>query len=104
HDESRDHLVAPRVGNAGDAGELDGRVRHQGLLDLDRRHVDAAGLDPLLDAAAEVESPLRVERAEVAGDEVAVRIESSTVLLLVFVIADRDVALDANLADFAGRN
>src|SRR5262249_8857518 len=103
HDKRRDHLVAPRVGYAGDAGELDRRMRHQGLLDLDRRDVDAGGLDHLLDAAAEVEAALLIEHAEVAGDEITVRVERGAVLVLVFIITDGDVAVDADLADFAGR-
>src|SRR5499427_4634733 len=75
HDERSDYLVALRVGNTGNACKLDGRMRHQQLFDLDRSNIDATSLDHFLDAPAKIQSPLSIEEAKIAGDEVAARIE-----------------------------
>src|SRR5262249_56659387 len=103
HDERSDYLVALRVGNTGNACKLDGRMRHQHLFDLDRSNIDATSLDHFLDAPAKIQSPLSIEEAKIAGDEVAARIEGGAILFRILVIADRYVALDANLADLTLR-
>src|SRR6516162_7166118 len=103
HDERSDYLVALRVGNAGNACKLDGRMRHQHLFDLDRSNIDAAGLDHFLDASAKIEASFGIEEAKIAGDEVAVCIEGGSILVCILVIADGYVALDANLADLTLR-
>src|SRR5712691_11675554 len=81
HDDRGDHLVAPRIRNAGNASQLDGRMRHQRLFDLDRSNIDATSLDHFLDAPAKIHSPLGIEEAKIAGDEIAVRIEGRAILV-----------------------
>src|SRR5262249_2621602 len=103
HDERSDYLVALRVRNAGNACKLDGRMRHQHLFDLDWSNIDATSLDHFLDAPAKIQSPLSIEEAKIAGDEVAARIEGGAILFRILVIADRYIALDANLADLTLR-
>src|SRR5262249_24456027 len=46
---------------------------------------------------------IAVEQAEIAGDEISVRIEGGAVLVFVLVIADGQIAFDADLADLARR-
>src|SRR5262249_24014302 len=103
HDERRDYLGPLLVGNTGHPRTLDGLTRHQHLVDLDRSNIDATVLDHFLDAPAKIQSPLSIEEAKIAGDEVAARIEGGAILFRSLVIADRYVALDANLADLTLR-
>src|SRR5215831_2015285 len=103
HDERSDYLVALRVGNAGNACKLDGRMRHQHLFDLDWSNIYATSLDHFLDAPAKIQSPFSIEEAKIAGDEVAARIEGGAILVCILVITDGHVALDANFANFALR-
>jgi hypothetical protein len=48
----------------------------QNLLDRQRRDIDAAGLDHLLQPAAESDPPVCLDRPEIAGQEITVPVES----------------------------
>jgi len=47
----------------------------QDLLDLQRRDVDAAGLDHLLYPAAKSDPPVGLDRAEIGGQKITVPVE-----------------------------
>src|SRR6516225_11705333 len=74
-DDRGDHLVPSRIWNAGNACELDGRMRHQRLFDLNWSNIDAASLNHFLDAPAKIQSALGIEEAKIAGNEIAVSIK-----------------------------
>src|SRR5204863_393251 len=86
-------------GNAHHVGLLDGMVAGEHALDLERRDVDAARLDHLLEPAAEAHAPVVADEAAIAGDEVAVGVEGRARLLRVVVVAGRDVAAFAEPKD-----
>ena len=74
HDHRGDRLAPPLVRQPDHDDLADRRVRRvDGLLDLDRRHVLAAGLDHVLVAVGEPEHAVVAEVADVAGVEPAVR-------------------------------
>ena len=72
HDRGERPLVPLRVGH-GDDGRLGDRgMRHQRVLELDRRDPLAAGLDHVLRAILDLDVAARVDRHDVAGLEPAV--------------------------------
>ena len=99
-DGRRDDLTSGRVGHADDIGLHDGGVLQENLLDLARRDVDAAGLDYLLQSPAKADETVRLDRAEVAGQKMALPAEGCGIDLRRSVIAWRDVAANGQLADF----
>src|SRR5512142_1283955 len=80
HDESDDRLTALARCGADDSGLRDAGVLQQQALDLRRGHIDAAALDDVAVAAAEMKVALRVEKAEIAGSEIAVRGEGGGIV------------------------
>jgi hypothetical protein len=52
-------------------------VLEEHALHLERGHVDAAGLDHLLQPAAEAHAPVGVDQAQIAGVEVALPVEAA---------------------------
>jgi branched-chain amino acid transport system ATP-binding protein len=78
------------------------RVVHQHLVDLARRHLLAAAVDDLLQAAGHRDVALGIHHALIAGAEPAVG-ERLGVGLGVVLVAPRDVlAADHDFADLAG--
>ena len=88
--------------HANDGGIRDLGVRQQLALELGRRDLEALVLDELLDAVGDVEVPVLVLVADVAGLEVAVGGEGVGGAGGVVQVAFEDVgALDPELARFA---
>src|SRR3954471_23882598 len=66
--DKRARRLAPFVVRLGhDGGGLHGRMLVQGVFDLDRRDVLAAGYDDVLRAVLELDVAVRMHHAEVAG-------------------------------------
>ena len=75
HDERRRDLACFVVGDADDRGIRDLRVREQQCLQLGRRHLEALVLDQLLEPVDDVEVPVGVDVADVAGVQPAVVVD-----------------------------
>ena len=96
------HLATGAIGNADDVGLLHGRMSEQDGLHLERRDVDAAGLDQFLQPAAEADAPVVTQQAEVARHEEPVVVEGRARLLRIAIVPRCDVPLHAELAHLAG--
>src|ERR1700739_4386726 len=75
----------------------------QDLLDLERRDVDAASLDHLLQSSAKTDTPVHFNRTQIAGQKIAIPVERLGIELRRPVIPRRDITADGELADFALR-
>src|SRR6266849_6482891 len=96
----RDHdLVLVTVGNADHVRLLDARMLEEDALHLERRHVDAAGLDHLLQPTPEAHPPVLADQPEVTCMEISFTVEGGRVELGCPKIAWRDMTGDAQLAN-----
>src|SRR5215469_13037061 len=75
----------------------------QDLFDLERRDVNAASLDHLLQSSAKTDTPVHFNRAKIAGQKIAILVERLSIKLRRPVITGGDVTADRELADFALR-
>src|SRR5882724_72837 len=88
----RDHdLVLVMVGNADHVRLLDARMLEEHALHLERRDVDAAGLDHLLQPTPEAHPPVLADQPEIAGVEISFAVEGRRVELRCPEVAWRDV-------------
>src|SRR5579885_325928 len=88
-DEGRHVLAARGVGHPNHVRRPDRRVGGEHRLDLRGRDVHAGGLDDIAEPAEEVERPVGVDPAEVAGVKEALRVAAVRRLLPVVVAQQR---------------
>src|SRR3990172_8917783 len=96
-------LVLVTVGDADHVSLLDVRMLEEPALPLERRDVDAAGLDHLLQPASEAHPSVVADQPEVAGMEISFTVEGGSVELRCPKVARRDMTGDAQLADLPRR-
>src|SRR5438445_2067534 len=88
----RDHdLVLVTVGNADHVRLLDARMLEEDALYLERRDVDAGGLDHLLQPAPEAHPPVVAHQPEIARVKISFSVEGGRVKLGRPKVAWRDV-------------
>ena len=94
--QDRDHdLVLVMVGNADHVRLLDARMLEKDALHLERRDVDAAGLDHLLQPAPEAHPPVVAHQPEIARVKISFSVEGGRVELRRPKVAWRDMTGDA---------
>src|SRR5437762_6218424 len=106
HDEGGDDLAPAVVGQADDRNLGDARVAREGVLDLDRIDVLAAGDDHVVDPPGHPEVAVLVEVAGVAGEVPAFADRAGGRVRAVVVAAEGFVRgeADDDLAGLAGRD
>src|SRR5262249_29525705 len=104
-DNKSDNRLAALAGRRADHRRLgDAWTFQQYRFDLGRRHIDAGAFDHVAVTRGKMKAPGLVEEPQVAGAEIAVCGEDRFVMLGAgAAIAGRDIALDLDRADFAGR-
>ena len=98
HDERFDGLTPLGVGHTDDGGFGDGGVLDEGVFDLDRRDVLAAGDDDVLLAVGDGEVAVVVDPPAVTGVEPSVADDLGGVCGLLPVAAEDGVAAGEDLA------